>query len=297
MATTKATPASDPTANQLSGAWPLLKESIRIYRERFWVFLGLSMLVIPTLALIAFLVFAVSFLGLSNIAVIGLGVILVVLAVAISYWGQIAGILLVNEGVAKPGFKDLLKRSLPLILPVIWVMILSFLFIMGGLLLLIIPGIILALSFIFGMQAVVLDGDRGIAALQRSRFYVRGRWWKVFWRLLFLVLFVIVVSIPEFILDGLRLAWLSDIYGGITTLLLGPLFVVYSTLLYLELKKTGPEKFVPDPGQRKKYQILGALGAVALVALTLLIASAWGTGTWADPNSPAYEQMDSDFGL
>jgi hypothetical protein len=126
---------------------------------------------------------------------------------------------------------------------------------------------------------------------------VRGRWWKVFWRLLFLVLFIIVVSIPEFILDGLRLAWLSDIYGGITTLLLGPLFVVYSTLLYLELKKTGPEKFVPDPGQRKKYQILGALGAVALVALTLLIASAWGTGTWADPNSPAYEQMDSDFGL
>ena len=49
-----------------------------------------------------------------------------------------------------------------------------------GLLLLVIPGIYLAVRWFFVPQAVVVENARGPAALRRSRELTSGTWWRTF---------------------------------------------------------------------------------------------------------------------
>jgi hypothetical protein len=47
-----------------------------------------------------------------------------------------------------------------------------------GVVTLVVPGIYVAVSWYFVVQAVVIDGDRGFAPIARSAAAVRGRWWQ-----------------------------------------------------------------------------------------------------------------------
>jgi hypothetical protein len=47
-----------------------------------------------------------------------------------------------------------------------------------GFVVLIVPGIYTLVSWFFVVQAVVVDGDRGLRPLARSHELVRGRWWR-----------------------------------------------------------------------------------------------------------------------
>ena len=69
---------------------------------------------------------------------------------------------------------DSLKYGLSRLMPLIWTSILMFLAIMGGFILLIIPGILFALWFSLATHVVVIEGISGTAALGRSKQLVRG---------------------------------------------------------------------------------------------------------------------------
>ena len=68
------------------------------------------------------------------------------------------------------------------LIPFIWVSLLVGVIVFGGTLLLIVPGIIFSLWYLFATMQLVVDGTRGYAALKASRSLVIGRWWGVFWR-------------------------------------------------------------------------------------------------------------------
>jgi hypothetical protein len=68
---------------------------------------------------------------------------------------------------------DSLKHGLSRLLPLIWTSILMFLAIMGGFILLIIPGILFALWFSLSTHVVVIEGLSGTKALGRSKELVR----------------------------------------------------------------------------------------------------------------------------
>ncbi len=95
-----------------------------------------------------------------------------------------------------------------LILSVLWVAVLQLAVIIGGFLLLIVPGIYLALALSFS-QVMLIDGDqRGFAALAASRALVKGRWWATFWRLLAgNVVFGLVLGLLMSLLLGLLAAF------------------------------------------------------------------------------------------
>lgn len=67
--------------------------------------------------------------------------------------------------------------TLPLVAPVV---ILYTLGIIGGLVLLVIPGIVLAVRWLVAAPAVVIEGVRGPAALARSRDLTSGFFWRGF---------------------------------------------------------------------------------------------------------------------
>jgi hypothetical protein len=63
---------------------------------------------------------------------------------------------------------------------VLWVTLLFYLLVAIGLVLLIVPGIYLAVAFIVAIPALLFEDVRGFKALRRSRRLVKGRWWATF---------------------------------------------------------------------------------------------------------------------
>ena len=69
---------------------------------------------------------------------------------------------------------DSLRRAFAVIIPMFWTFFLVGLSIMGGLILLIIPGILCAFWFTLASQVVVIEKISGIAAMKRSKALMKG---------------------------------------------------------------------------------------------------------------------------
>lgn len=75
-----------------------------------------------------------------------------------------------------------LQRSWELFVPLLLVGILNGLIVLGGTVLLIIPGIFLAVALSFAQLLVLDKGLRGTDAIAASYRLVKDRWWATFWR-------------------------------------------------------------------------------------------------------------------
>ena len=80
----------------------------------------------------------------------------------------------------KVAIKASFKQTIPLFFPVLWVSILRSLITFGGLILLIVPGVIWGLRYMFAEQTVLFEGKRGQAALSRSREITEGKLFTLF---------------------------------------------------------------------------------------------------------------------
>jgi uncharacterized membrane protein len=76
------------------------------------------------------------------------------------------------------------KKAWSLFFPMFWVAILTGLATLAGFVLLIIPGIYLAIALGFSQIILIDRNARGTQALGASRALVKGRWWGTFWRML-----------------------------------------------------------------------------------------------------------------
>lgn len=63
--------------------------------------------------------------------------------------------------------------------PFLWIGILKGLAIVGGYILLIVPGIIFSVWFLFSSYALILEDKRDVSALKRSKQLVKDHWWYI----------------------------------------------------------------------------------------------------------------------
>jgi hypothetical protein len=129
---------------------------------------------------------------------------------------------------------------------VIWIMILNSVLVMLWSLLLIIPGIIMAIYYSFSLYTLIFEDQRGMQALNRSKELVRDYWWGVLGRYLLLGLLVSIVVMATTILATILLK-VSGVNGqarldlGISILaqavtsLLTPLYIIYPYFMYKDL--------------------------------------------------------------
>lgn len=82
-----------------------------------------------------------------------------------------------------PALGEALRAALPVFLPAALVVLLFSIGVGVAFLVLIVPGIYLAVRWYFAPQAVVADGLRGTEALRRSSEIVQDQWWSTFGRL------------------------------------------------------------------------------------------------------------------
>jgi hypothetical protein len=79
-----------------------------------------------------------------------------------------------------PNAGDVLEGALPFLGSVLLVIVLYTLVVLGGLILVILPGVYFLVRFHFGVPAVVLEKERGRDALRRSWRLTQGAFWRLF---------------------------------------------------------------------------------------------------------------------
>jgi hypothetical protein len=147
----------------------------------------------------------------------------------------------INEGRV-PSAGATIKDAARLFWPVLGVVALSTLGIILGLILLIVPGIYLMVRWYVPVQAAVLEGGRGGAALRRSGELIDGSWWRVAGIALVLLVVSYALRAPgTYLLEG-RLAeeldsGLVQLTGRIVSDAVGFSFGALSgTVLYFDLR-------------------------------------------------------------
>lgn len=131
------------------------------------------------------------------------------------------------------------RRTLGLLGPLVGSAVLVGLGVFLGMLLLIVPGILWMLSWLFTVQAVTVEGCGASASLKRSRSLTKGRRGRlgVLLLLLSLINFAIVWGAGAVIPDALRsLPLLGPILAQLPSILLAPLYPGVITLAYFDAR-------------------------------------------------------------
>lgn len=211
------------------GTW--LKDSWQRYRQGFSLYAQLGgMMVLANVP---------TFFVNPQDGVNGMQAILAwVWSIAIGVPTIIAIIYAVADGSQHGTFEAYYKKSFSSAWSFIWVQILVGLIGFVGFLLLVIPGIIWAVQYSFSGMVAVLEGKRGMEALRQSKAYVKGNWWKLFFRCVGLAILVTVAVL-------LLIAVLGPL-AEVLVVFLYPLFVSLAFFLYQDLKSIKPAHVPPQ---------------------------------------------------
>lgn len=229
----------------LPGVVQLLKESWAAFIKRIGTFVllviipifasGLIIGPLVVLAIVAFIFLAPESFPIDAsvllYVVLGfLGLFAIFAIVVIQAWVGAALIFAVAD--EKLSLKDALRKGWKQLLSYLWISFLFNIIIGIGFLLFFIPGIIFAVWFSLTLFVFAVEGVKGSQALHKSRAYVRGRFWKVFGRLIAVFVIGYVVSfVPAALDEMLDFSIFSLLFLPIS-FLMGPFILIYVHRLY-----------------------------------------------------------------
>jgi hypothetical protein len=213
----------------LSSPIKLINESFKIFfaRENIFYFISIYLILVP------FQIFSY-FQSLLESTPYGVVVVVVnILALVVYLLTSVAGILAVKKVIdgGQLNYKDTMISAWKKLWGFFLLSVLLFLIILGGSILLIIPGILFSIWFTFA-KYIFIDQGLGIkASLGKSRELFKGRFWSIFWRLLVIGLFFgIFVGISMYLLTLLPFGM-----GSAISVLGGAIFILPYYLLYKEV--------------------------------------------------------------
>ena len=246
----------------------LWRSAWKMYTDRFAL---ATQIIVPAVVLIG-LGNVLKALGVLPFAVAGSVVLAAGALVSI-----VASAALVNVFHRGTSFEESYRAAGRLFWRLIWMTILMAVAELGGAIMLVIPGIWLVVGFIFASYVVILEDTYGLAALVKSRAYVRGYWWAIFGRLVLLIIsylvIYIVVGIPFAAIGG---AVGNAIAATIITLFFIPFAIAYYYAMYRNLVTLKPAVQQSTSQEGKKFivvaQVVGVIVAI-LIAIGIVYIS------------------------
>jgi hypothetical protein len=187
----------------------LFSQSFKIYEGKFWKLMGMAILpclisMIPLViifilyAIFRFLVPDVMAMNIITMILGFLGVIAVIFVAIINYLAQIGLMIMVKENNPSLKITEAFKMAKKIAWNYLSTGLLAALLILLGFILLLVPGIIWSVYYVFVAWIVISEGKLNKAAMSRSKYLVKGYWWSIFGRLLLLtVILGIISSIPS----------------------------------------------------------------------------------------------------
>lgn len=161
-------------------------------------------------------------------------IVAILLATLVQMSGLTAGAVQHLEG-RRPTLGSMLAEGLRRSGVVFVAGLLGTLAVYGGLVLLVVPGVILAMAFSLAMPAVFAERLGPIAALGRSRRLTKGHRWKLF--AVFVILYVVAMA-PTFILQTAAAGapWVGVILSMGVGAVTGSLFAVAPAVAFHDLR-------------------------------------------------------------
>jgi hypothetical protein len=248
-----------PAKLSLNSISSLFSETWRTYQERFAALI--EILLLPTLVtVLGYILLTLGFpFTILGGVVIFLGWILFV-------FSTLPIIFSIHN---KAGVDASYKATIGLFLPLIWLIILEVLAVMGGFIMLIVPGIWLSISFSLTSYVFVIEHRRGMDALRQSKEYIKGYWWAFLGRVLLLgiiyCVLALVIQLPVGILLG---KFAGSIVSMLLALFIAPFFAIYNYTIYKNLRELKPE--LADGHTKKGTGFIKASAIVGIVVPILL---------------------------
>ncbi|MFA6197969.1 MAG: hypothetical protein WC734_02305 [Patescibacteria group bacterium] len=262
-------PQNNP--DQLMGVIDLVKASWNLFIKRWQTYFGIMAFQILASAAI-FILMLVG--GLTTLFTSGIGssavnnesfdiggsillfaiCLIAILAISLfSYLGYIAMYHVVRSD-SEVGVKQAYSFAWLKFGSFLWVYILTMLVVMGGMMLLYVPGIIASIAISFSLIVLLTEDTKGYSALVRSWQYVYGHWWAVFWRFL---AFGFLLGLAGGVLGAISMGILSSLIS----IIVAPIMAAYTYLLFMNLKSLprDPQVFSKPNGHYKVYAVLGIL--------------------------------------
>lgn len=234
----------------ISDPFELLRESWKLYKTHLWLLVGYSAWMLLPVGALFLLTFAPD-----HWLVFVIAMVCTFVEIFIGLWMTVAIARTSHRLSQKQEVNPtaISQEALTRLLPLLKTAVLQGLVALGGLLLLIIPGVVFSFWYAFAQLSTILDDKRPIEALALSKSLVEGRFWAVVWRI---VCGPILLAAVYSVLMGLILLLIAQLTGIDSDALMGdaspdwvvliqaigevfliPLLLVYSVLLYQDLKK------------------------------------------------------------
>ena len=215
----------------LSGPIKLLQKSWKEYKTNAKTF-ALILIAPAILELLFQYIFTTNNMSsITPLFAIILLIALLLVYIPILLWSNTTLYLCIVE--KSSDWKKSYRKSLNKIMPLFLIGLLTVILVLGGLLLFIIPGIIFSVWFSLAPFVYFEQNKEGFNALAKSKEYVKGYWWSVFFRGLFILFVSIIVTVLfGLITERLRIPPLHSIIA----LALTPITILYNFELYRELK-------------------------------------------------------------
>lgn len=218
----------------MTGPIQLFKNSLAIVNANLFLFL--SILLIPIIVSFLTALFAPN--KATGVMVTSESIVYVVLMliyVVLNILMTVALILALKDNSITA--KEAYRRAMPYFWRYIGLSLLMSIILMVGFILLIIPGIILSVWFVFATFVLVLENGAIVDSLKKSREYVRGKWWAIFGRLIAMSVFIILLGmLISMITVFLPNHAITEAFVTALTVLLAPIAMAYMYLLYNEVK-------------------------------------------------------------
>jgi len=241
----------------------LFRETWNLYKERFPFFV--QIVALPTLLVLA---------GSFGIVGPAADLVLTLLGVLFSFVSLLALIYSVKD---KVGFSQAYRSGFSKLWAYGWTASLSGLTIAGGFFMGVIPGIIFSIWFILNPYVLVFEGSAGYTAILKSKEYIRGYWWPIFFRIVFIMLFFLVffgiASLFVWFL-GFRGSLGGAMAQSIYQIFAVPFFVAYFINLYSNLASLKPQVNLLTEFKKGFFVFSAVLGALLIIAVFVLTLAA-----------------------
>lgn len=105
-------------------------------------------------------------------------------------------------------------------------------------LLLLIPGFVAFVFYLFGTWLVVFKDNKALSSLEKSVELVKGYWWAIVGRMAILYIIIYtIIFLPTLIISNQTFASVWDVFTQIFSLFAGPFVVLYLFLIFSDLLK------------------------------------------------------------
>jgi hypothetical protein len=238
---------------RLPGFRQFFTEAILTYKNNFWAFLVISALPFVTSLLLSRLFLTG---GLSFILIIPVYIAVII----ISVWSSLSLLYTVKERESKIGIVKALAKGWACIGPGIWISFLSFIIIAAGFVLFIIPGVIFSIWYLLALYVLVNEDKKGMDALRRSKELISGYVAAYWGRTLLLGLVLMGVLLPLYFFINIASRFMPGLsyIANIASMIVTPLSVIFSFLVYENIKKAKESGCSKSP-KETKYVLIALL--------------------------------------